>query len=196
MRTCRSGRVQASRQAAARAIQGKAPDAGDGWRSYVCMYRINNGCCLQGILFMDSSSAPTRTNDELSKADAQLTPSLHSCWDSCLYWHPLSLWALEHTCRAITSDPFIHTEIYACHLVLLPACLGGKRLDPTDWKLQDQWKNRAGAVALKGAKRVPLQIERDGGESFLGTADTSAKQQPRTDACALKRTRWKHTSGG
>ena len=46
-----------------------------------------------------------------------------------------------------------------------------------------------GSVLGKGVKRAGSQKERDGGDSFLATTDTSIKQQYRTAFCALKHTR-------
>ena len=47
-----------------------------------------------------------------------------------------------------------------------------------------------GGVLGEGVKRAGSQRERDGGDSFLATTDTSSiKQQYRTVSCALKHTR-------
>ena len=46
-----------------------------------------------------------------------------------------------------------------------------------------------GSVFGEGVKRAGPQRERDGGDSFLATTDTSIKQQYRTAFCALKHTR-------
>ena len=46
-----------------------------------------------------------------------------------------------------------------------------------------------GSVFGEGVKRAGSQRERDGGDYFLATTDTSIKQQYRTAFCALKHTR-------
>ena len=51
-----------------------------------------------------------------------------------------------------------------------------------------------GNVFGEGVKRAGSQRERDGGDSFLATIDTSIKQQYRTAFCALKHTRSKYKS--
>ena len=48
-----------------------------------------------------------------------------------------------------------------------------------------------GSVFGEGVKRAGSQRERDGGDTFLATTDTSIKQHNRTAFCALKHTRTK-----
>ena len=50
-------------------------------------------------------------------------------------------------------------------------------------------KGGRGSVLREGMKRAGSQRERDGGDSFLATTDTSIKQQYRTVFCALKHAR-------
>ena len=50
-------------------------------------------------------------------------------------------------------------------------------------------KGGRGSVFGEGVKRAGSQRERDGGDSFLATTDTSTKQQYRTVFCPLKHTR-------
>ena len=86
-------------------------------------------------------------------------------------------------------QPFLW--IAGCRSMPLRKCMGGKT-----WTVRLEVASlRVRAVVLlgEGMKRAGPQRERDGGDSFLATAD-SIRQQHRTAFCALKHTRSSYKS--